>query len=126
MSDETSVTVRGNLTADPELRSTSAGTVTTFTVASTPRVYDREAGTWSDGATVFLRCSAWRELAERAARCLHRADRVVVVGRLRQHSFDGADGVKRTVVEVDVDDIGASLRYDDVTVSRSPGPATEQ
>lgn len=112
MAGETTVTVVGNLTADPELRFTPAGSaVANFTVASTPRVFDRESGAWRDGDPLFLRCSLWREYAENVAESLVRGTRVVVHGRLRQRSYETKEGEKRTVVELDVDEIGPSLRY---------------
>lgn len=112
MAGETTVTIAGNLTADPEIRFTPTGVpVTAFTVASSPRVYDQGSGQWKDGDALFLRCSAWRELAEHAAESLRRGTRVIVTGRLKQRSYETAEGDKRTVYEVDADDIGASLKF---------------
>jgi single-strand DNA-binding protein len=112
MAGETTVTVVGNLTTDPELRFTPAGAaVANFTVASTPRVFDRESGAWRDGEPMFLRCSLWRQYAENVAESLGRGTRVIVHGRLRQRSYDTKEGEKRTVTELEVDEIGPSLRY---------------
>ena len=120
MSGETRVTVVGNLTADPELRFTAGGApVADFTVASTPRTFDRAAGEWKDGDPLFLRCSLWRQPAENAATSLTKGARVIAEGVLRQRSFETKDGEKRTVVELDVDEIGASLRYATVQVNRT-------
>lgn len=119
MTGETTITVVGNLTADPELRFTSAGVaVLDFTVASTPRVYDRESGEWKDDNTLFLRCNLWRQAAENAARSLTKGTRVIVQGRLKQRSFETKEGDKRTVVELDVDAIGPELRYASAKVSK--------
>lgn len=112
MAGETQVTVVGNLTGDPELRFTPAGAaVANFTVASTPRVFDRQSNEWRDGDALFLRCQVWREAAENAAESLTRGMRVIVQGRLKQRSFETREGEKRTVVELEVDEIGPSLRY---------------
>ncbi len=120
MSGETRVTVVGNLTADPELRFTASGApVADFTVAATPRTFDRAAGDWKDGDPLFLRCSLWRQPAENAATSLTQGARVIVEGVLRQRSFETRDGEKRTVVELDVDEIGASLRYATVRINRT-------
>jgi single-strand DNA-binding protein len=109
---DTTLTVVGNLTADPELRFTPSGAaVANFTVASTPRIYDRQSGEWKDGDALFLRCSIWREAAENVAESLTRGARVIVTGRLRQRTFETREGEKRTVYEVEVDEIGPSLRY---------------
>ncbi|WP_410640288.1 single-stranded DNA-binding protein [Amycolatopsis sp. lyj-346] len=119
MAGETTVTVVGNLTSDPELRFTPAGSaVANFTVASTPRTFDRESGAWRDGDALFLRCSLWREYAENVAESLVRGARVVVHGRLRQRSYDTKEGEKRTVVELEVDEIGPSLRYATAKVTK--------
>ncbi|MFF1608004.1 single-stranded DNA-binding protein [Amycolatopsis sp. NPDC058278] len=119
MAGETTVTVVGNLTSDPELRFTPAGSaVANFTVASTPRVFDRESGAWRDGDALFLRCSLWREHAENVAESLVRGTRVVVHGRLRQRSYDTKEGEKRTVVELEVEEIGPSLRYATAKVTK--------
>ena len=134
MANETITTIVGNLTADPELRFTPAGhAVANFTVASTPRTFDRQSGEWKDGDALFMRCTIWRDGAEHVAESLTRGDRVVVQGRLRQRSFETRDGDKRTVVELDVDDVGPSLRYATVKVTKahragadSPGESNEQ
>jgi len=120
MAGETTLTIVGNLTADPELRFTPAGhAVAEFTVASTPRNYDRDAGQWRDGEALFLRCTAWRQLAEHTAESLTRGTRVIVTGRLRQRSFELTEGVTRTVTELDVDDLGPSLRHSTARVTKT-------
>jgi len=111
MSGETITTIVGQLTDDPVLRHTPAGAVTTFTVASTPRFRDDQTGEWRDGENLFLRTSVWRTAAEYAAATLHRGARVIVTGRLRQRSFETASGEKRTVIELDADEVGASLKF---------------
>lgn len=112
MSGETNVTVIGNLTGAPELRFTQSGAaVASFTVASTPRSFDKQSGEWKDGEALFLRCNVWRQVAENVAESLDRGSRVLVTGRLKQRSFETKEGEKRTVVELDVDEIGPSLRY---------------
>ena len=117
---DTTITVVGNLTADPELRFTPSGAaVANFTVASTPRIYDRQSGEWKDGEALFLRCNIWREAAENVAESLTRGSRVIVTGRLKQRSFETRDGEKRTVVEVEVDEIGPSLRYATAKVNKA-------
>ncbi|HTY28349.1 MAG TPA: single-stranded DNA-binding protein [Mycobacterium sp.] len=114
------MTVVGNLTADPELRFTPSGAaVANFTVASTPRIYDRQSGEWKDGEALFLRCNIWREAAENVAESLTRGSRVIVTGRLKQRSFETREGEKRTVVEVEVDEIGPSLRYATAKVNKA-------
>ncbi|KJX74481.1 single-stranded DNA-binding protein [Mycobacterium lepromatosis] len=119
MAGDTTITVIGNLTADPELRFTSSGAaVVNFTVASTPRIYDRQSGEWKDGEALFLRCNIWREAAENVAESLTRGARVIVTGRLKQRSFETREGEKRTVVEVEVDEIGPSLRYATAKVNK--------
>lgn len=116
----TIVTVVGNLTADPELRFTPSGAaVADFTVASTPRVFDRQANEWKDGDTLFMRCSIWREAAENVAESLTKGMRVIVQGRLVQRSYETREGEKRTVVELQVDEIGPSLRYASAKVTRT-------
>jgi len=120
MAGETTLTIVGNLTADPELRFTPAGhAVADFTVASTPRSYDRQAGQWRDGEALFLRCTAWRQLAEYAAESLTKGTRVIVTGRLRQRSFELTEGVTRTVTELDVDELGPSLRHSTARVTKT-------
>lgn len=112
MANETILTVVGNLTADPELRYTNSDTaVANFTVASTPRTFDKGTGGWKDGEALFMRCTLWKEAAEHAAESLRRGDRVIASGRLRQRSFETQQGDKRTVIELDVDEVGPSLRY---------------
>ena len=120
MAGETVITVVGNLTADPELRFTPSGAaVANFTVASTPRTFDRQTNEWKDGEALFLRCSVWRQAAENVAESLTRGARVVVNGRLKQRSFETKEGERRTVVELDVDEIGPSLRYATAKVNKT-------
>jgi single-strand DNA-binding protein len=112
MAGETVITVVGNLTDDPDLRFTPSGAaVSNFTVASTPRTFDKESQEWRDGEALFLRCSAWRQSAENIAESLRRGDRVIVQGRLRQRSYETAEGEKRTVVEMEADEVGASVKF---------------
>ena len=112
MAGETPITVIGNLTADPELRFTPSGAaVANFTVASTPRTFDRQTNEWKDGEALFLNCSVWRQAAENAAESLQRGMRVLVSGRLKARSYETREGEKRTVFEIDVDEVGPSLRY---------------
>ena len=119
MAGETVITVIGNLTADPELRWTQAGApVADFTVASTPRTYDRNAGEWRDGDTLFMHCSVWRETAENVAESLRKGMRVIIQGRLTQRSYDTQQGERRTVVELQVDEVGPSLRRARAQVTR--------
>lgn len=119
MAGDTTITVIGNLTADPELRWTQSGAaVADFTVASTPRTYDRNAGEWRDGVTLFMRCSVWRETAENVAESLRKGMRVIVQGRLTQRSYDTQQGERRTVVELQVDEVGPSLRRARAQVTR--------
>ncbi len=125
MAGETTLTIVGNLTADPELRFTPNGTaVANFTVASTPRSYDRATGQWVDGDALFLRCTAWAQLAEHTAESLTRGARVIVTGRLRQRSFETREGDKRSVIELDVDEVGPSLRYATATVTKTTSTST--
>ena len=120
MAGETTITVVGNLTADPELRFTPSGAaVANFTVASTPRTFDRQSNEWKDGEALFLRCNIWREAAENVAESLTRGSRVIVTGRLKQRSFETREGEKRTVVELEVDEIGPSLRYATAKVNKA-------
>ena len=120
MAGDTNITVVGNLTADPELRFTGSGAaVANFTVASTPRILDRASGEWKDGEALFLRCSIWRQAAENVAESLTRGSRVVVTGRLKQRSFETKEGEKRTVIELEVEEIGPSLRYATAKVNRA-------
>jgi single-strand DNA-binding protein len=125
MAGETVITVVGNLTADPELRFTPSGAaVASFTVASTPRTFDRQSNEWKDGEALFLRCSIWRQAAENVAESLTRGMRVVVQGRLQQRSFETREGEKRTVIEMQVDEVGPSLRYATAKVNRSQRGST--
>lgn len=119
MTGETVVTIVGNITSDPELRYTQNGVpVAGFTVAATPRVFDRASGQWRDGEALFLRCTAWRDLGEHAAGSLVKGARVIVSGRLRQRSYQDRDGNPRTSIELEVDEIGPSLRYATAVVTR--------
>ena len=121
MSGETLITIVGNLTADPELRWTQSGVaVADFTVASTPRTYDRNAGEWRDGDTLFMRCSVWRDTAENVAESLRKGMRVIVVGRLTQRSYETQQGERRMVVNLQVDEVGPSLRRARAQVTRHP------
>ena len=126
MAGDTVITVVGNLTADPELRFTASGAaVANFTVASTPRTFDRASNEWKDGEALFLRCNIWRQAAENVAESLTRGSRVIVSGRLKQRSFETKEGEKRTVIELEVDEIGPSLRYATAKVNRANrGPET--
>ena len=120
MAGDTIITVIGNLTADPELRFTPSGAaVANFTVASTPRMFDRQTNEWKDGEALFLRCNIWREAAENVAESLTRGSRVIVSGRLKQRSFETREGEKRTVVELEVDEIGPSLKYATAKVNKA-------
>ena len=120
MAGDTILTVVGNLTADPELRFTPSGAaVANFTVASTPRMMDRQTNEWKDGDPLFMRCSIWREAAENVAESLTRGSRVIVTGRLKQRSYETREGEKRTVVELEVDEIGPSLRYATAKVNKA-------
>jgi len=120
MAGETPITVIGNLTADPELRFTPSGAaVANFTVASTPRTFDRQTNEWKDGEAMFLNCSVWRQAAENAAESLTRGMRVIVNGRLKARSFETREGEKRTVFEIDVDEVGPSLRYATAKVAKT-------
>ncbi len=120
MAGETVITVIGNLTGDPELRFTPSGAaVANFTVASTPRTFDRQSNEFKDGDTLFMRCSIWREAAENVAESLTKGMRVVATGRLIQRSYETREGEKRTVVELQVDEIGPSLRYASAKVTRA-------
>ena len=120
MAGETIITVVGNLTADPELRFTPSGAaVANFTVASTPRTFDKNSNEWKDGDALFLRCSIWRQAAENVAESLTRGARVVVTGRLKQRSYETKEGEKRTVVELDADEVGPSLRYATAKVTKA-------
>lgn len=112
MAGETIITIVGNLTADPELRTTSAGAqVASFTIASTPRTWNRNTNQFEDGQALFMRCSAWRDLATHCAQSLAKGMRVIAQGRLQQRSYQAQDGSNRTVIELQVDEIGPSLRH---------------
>lgn len=120
MAGETPITIVGNLTGDPELRFTPSGAaVANFTVASTPRQFDRQTNEWKDSETLFMRCSIWREAAENVAESLHRGTRVVVSGRLVSRSWETNDGEKRTVMEMQADEIGPSLKYATAQVTKA-------
>ena len=120
MAGETSICVVGNLTNDPELRFTPSGSaVANFTIASTPRTFDRQSNEWKDGETLFLRSSVWREAAENVADTLTKGMRVVAQGRLKSRSYETKEGDKRTVMELEVDEIGPSLRYASAKVTRT-------
>ncbi|UCR88284.1 single-stranded DNA-binding protein [Mycetocola spongiae] len=120
MAGETIITVVGNLTADPELRYTQGGlAVANFTIASTPRNFDRQTNEWKDGEALFMRASVWREFAEHVAGSLTKGSRVVATGRLKQRSYETKEGEKRTSIELEVDEIGPSLRYATAQVSRA-------
>lgn len=122
MAGETIITVVGNLTADPELRYTQSGlAVANFTIASTPRSFDRASNEWKDGEALFLRASVWREFAEHVASSLTKGSRVIAQGRLKQRSYETKEGEKRTTIELEVDEIGPSLRYATAQVTRSSG-----
>jgi single-strand DNA-binding protein len=125
MSGETQITVIGNLTADPELRYTQNGlAVANFTVASTPRIFDRQKEEWRDGETLFLRATVWRDYAEHVAQ-LHKGDNVVVVGSLGQKGYETKDGEKRTSYELAADEVGALLRYATVVIDRTSAKRAE-
>lgn len=120
MAGETQITVIGNLTADPELRFTPSGAaVANFTVASTPRMFDRQSNEWRDGETLFLNCSVWRQAAENAAESLTKGTRVIVSGRLKARSYETREGEKRTVFEIDVEEVGPSLLRASAKVTRN-------
>jgi single-strand DNA-binding protein len=137
MAGETVISVIGNLTADPEVRYTQDGTtVANFTVASTPRTFDRATNDWKDGEALYLRCSAWKELGANVANSVFKGSRVIVVGKLKQRSYTTKEGEKRTSMELEVDEIGPSLKYgtsvftkaergDGATVRQTP-PAADQ
>ncbi|MFT3888150.1 MAG: single-stranded DNA-binding protein [Arachnia sp.] len=122
MAGETPITLIGNLTSDPELRFTPNGAaVANFTVASTPRTFDRQSNEWRDGDSMFLNCSVWRQYAENVAESLSKGMRVIVSGRLKSRSYETREGEKRTVFEVDVDEVGPALRYATAKVTRTTG-----
>ncbi|WP_136191995.1 single-stranded DNA-binding protein [Actinomyces procaprae] len=121
MAGDTVITLIGNLTSDPELRfSPSGAAVASFTIASTPRSFNRQSGQWENGETLFMRSSCWRELAENVAESLTKGTRVIATGRLRQRSYTTREGQDRTVMELQVDEIGPSLRYATAQVARNP------
>lgn len=120
MAGDTTITIIGNLTDDPELRFTTSGAaVAKFRIASTPRTFDKASGEYRDGEPLFLACSIWRQAAESVAESLSRGARVIVVGRLKQRSYETKEGEKRTVYEVEVDEIGPSLRYATAKVQKA-------
>jgi single-strand DNA-binding protein len=120
MAGETVITVVGNLTSDPELRYTQNGlAVANFTIASTPRTLDRQSNEWKDGEALFLRASVWREFAEHVAGSLTKGSRVIATGRLKQRSYETKEGEKRTSIELEIDEIGPSLRYATASVTRA-------
>ncbi|MET1005012.1 MAG: single-stranded DNA-binding protein, partial [Propionibacteriaceae bacterium] len=122
MAGETTITLVGNLTADPELRFTPSGAaVANFTVASTPRTFDRQTNEWKDGDAMFLNCAVWRQAAENVAESLQKGMRVIVQGRLKSRSYETREGERRTVFEIDVDEIGPALKYATAKVTRSSG-----
>ena len=127
MAGDTIITIIGNLTAEPELRFTPSGAaVANFTIASTPRQFDRQSNEWKDGETLFMRCSVWREAAENVAETLQKGMRVIAQGRLKSRSFDTKEGDRRTVMELDVDEIGPSLRFASATVKRQSSGGRQQ
>jgi single-strand DNA-binding protein len=122
MAGETVITLVGNLTADPELRFTPSGAaVANFTVASTPRTFDKQSGEWRDGDAMFLSCAVWRQAAENVAESLQKGMRVIVQGRLKSRSYETREGERRTVFEIDVDEIGPALKYATAKVTRTSG-----
>ncbi|MFD9815033.1 single-stranded DNA-binding protein [Streptomyces sp. NPDC059080] len=117
---ETPITITGNITSDPELKFTPSGAaLAKFTVASTPRTYNRETNQWVDGTAAFFRCAAWRHLAEHIAESLTKGTRVVVSGRIRQHNWETPEGENRSMLAVEVDDIGPSLQFATATVTKT-------
>ncbi|MGV9668676.1 single-stranded DNA-binding protein [Nocardia niigatensis] len=120
MSNETAITVIGNLVADPELRYTPAGAaVVNFTVASTPRRFNKTTNEWEDGEALFLRCNLWREAAENVAESLAKGSRIIVTGNLKQRSYETREGEKRTIIELEVDEVGPSLKYATATPKKA-------
>ena len=119
MANDTTITVIGNLTADPELRFTQSGVpVANFTIASTPRTFDKQTNEWKDGEALFLRSSIWRDAAENVAETLHKGDRVIAQGNLVQRAFTDKDGNNRTAYELNVDEVGPSLKYAKASVQK--------
>jgi single-strand DNA-binding protein len=126
MAGETVITVVGNLVDDPELRFTPSGAaVAKFRVASTPRTFDRQTNEWKDGESLFLTCSVWRQAAENVAESLTKGTRVVVQGRLKQRSYEDREGIKRTVIDLDVDEVGASLRNATAKITKTTGRGSQ-
>ncbi|WP_432560263.1 single-stranded DNA-binding protein [Granulicoccus sp. GXG6511] len=126
MAGETIITLVGNLTGDPELRFTPSGAaVANFTVASTPRNFDRQTNEWRDGEAMFINCSVWRQAAENVAESLQKGMRVVVQGRLKSRSYDTREGERRTVFEIDVDEVGPSLKYATAKVTKTSGGGSQ-
>ncbi|MFE1773738.1 single-stranded DNA-binding protein [Streptomyces sp. NPDC059008] len=127
MAGETVITVTGNLVDDPELRFTPAGApVARFRIGSTPRTFDKQANEWRDGESLFLTCSAWRQLAENVAESLTRGARVIVTGRLKQRSYEDHEGIKRTAYELDVDEVGPSLKNATARITKASRTNTAQ
>lgn len=119
MAGETIITIIGNLTAEPEIRTTSKGdAVCNFSIAATPRSFNKQTNQWEDGDALFMRCTAWRDLAAHCAQSLHKGMRVIAQGRLQQRTYQAKDGTNRTIVEMQVDEIGPSLRYATAQVAR--------
>lgn len=127
MANDTIITIVGNCVADPELRFTPSGAaVANVTIASTPRAFDKQANEWKDGEAIFMRCSVWREAAENVAETLQKGMRVIAQGRLKSRSFDTKEGDRRTVMELDVDEIGPSLRFASAQVQRQSSGGRQQ
>lgn len=127
MAGEPTTTITGNLTADPELRFTPSGVpVANFTIASTPRILDRQSNEWKDGETLFIRCTVWRETAEYIAESLTKGSRVIAEGTLKSRRFETKDGENRTTIELDVEEIGASLKYGPVQPAKRRSPTEQQ
>ena len=126
MANDVTICITGNLVDDPILRFTPSGAaVANFTIASTPRAFDKQSNEWKDGDTMFLNCSVWRQAAENVSDTLTKGMRVIVQGRLKSRSYDDREGNKRTVFEVDVEDVGPSLRYATAVVTRATGGAVQ-
>lgn len=120
MSGETTITIIGNLVADPELRATKTGAnMASFTIASTPRTFDKQRNEWTDGAPLFMRCIAWRDLAQHVTESLSKGARVIAVGRLTQRAYEDQNKTKHTVTELQVDEIAASLRYATLSIQKT-------
>jgi len=120
MAGETTTTITGNLVGDPEMRYIPSGAaVVSFVVASTPRTFDKAANEWKDGYPLYMNCSVWRQMAEHVAESLNKGDRVIVTGRLKSRTFETREGEKRTVIELDVDEVGPSLRYATAKVTKA-------